>query len=84
MPLRISSCSSVGRIVCSALGADDKEIAFQAVDGTEEHGVAVAANVVDQMIGTGGALTDRPAEGAFDNVLGHLFAPRLADAGTSP
>jgi hypothetical protein len=76
MPLRISSCSGVGRIVCSALGADDKEIAFQAVDGMEQHGV--------QMIGTGGALTHRPAEGAFDNVLGHLFAPRLADAGTCP
>jgi hypothetical protein len=59
--------------VRSALGADDEEILFQVVDGMEQHGVAVAANVVDQMIGTSATPTGRPADRAVDNAPSHLF-----------
>jgi len=46
---------------------------FQVVDGMEQHGVAVAANVVDQMIGTSATPTGRPADRAVDNAPSHLF-----------
>ncbi len=66
-----SSRPSIGPIVRPARRADDKEIVLQVVDGVEQHGVAVAANVVDQMIGTGGAPTGRLAGRAVGNAPGH-------------